>query len=109
MDPKIGRTHTTFYAQAEPAAEEGPGPIGGGGANYGVTSKIIYNNAGYDAPEKVLQMDPKIGRTHTTFYAQAEPAAEAGPGPIGGGGANYAVTSKIVYNNAGYAAPEKVL
>ena len=68
MDPKIGRTHTTFYAQTE--ADENPaGPIGGGGANYGVTSKIIYNNAGYDAPEKVLTLDPKIGRTHTTFYA----------------------------------------
>ena len=103
MDPKIGRTHTTFYAQAD---ENPAGPIGGGGANYGVTSKIVYNNSGYDAPEKVLQMDPKIGRTHTTFYAQAD---ENPAGPIGGGGANYGVTSKIVYNNSGYDAPEKVL
>ena len=55
MDPKIGRTHTTFYAQAEPAAAEaGPGPIGGGGDNYKVTSAIKFDNKGYDLPEKVL-------------------------------------------------------
>jgi len=45
-------------------------------------------------------MAPKIGRTHTTFYAQAEPVNTAGP--IGGGGANYKVTSAIKYNNKGY-------
>ena len=54
-------------------------------------------------------MDPKIGRTHTTFYAQADGDADAGAGPIGGGGHNYDVTSKIAYDNNGYAAPEKVL
>ena len=55
MDPKIGRTHTTFYAQADgDAAEDGRGPIGGGGANYKVTSGIKFDNAGYDLPEKVL-------------------------------------------------------
>ena len=49
MDPKIGRTHTSFYAQADPA-----GPIGGGAGNYAVTSNIKYDNKGYDLPEKVL-------------------------------------------------------
>jgi len=65
-----------MFAQAEPAAEPsaapadaGPGPIGGGGANGKFNAAIKYNNNGYAAPEKVLQMDPKIGRTHTTFYA----------------------------------------
>jgi len=53
MDPKIGRTHTTFYAQADGDANPA-GPIGGGGANYKVTSGIKYDNAGYDLPEKVL-------------------------------------------------------
>jgi len=126
MDPKIGRTHTTFYAQAEPAAaENSAGPIGGGAGNYAVTSKIEYNNKGYAAPEKVLQMDPKIGRTHTTFYAQADPEADAAPakgkgdkdakadknpaGPIGGGGENYKFTKAIKYNIKGFPKPEKVL
>jgi len=115
MDPKIGRTHTSFYAQADPApkAEAGPGPIGGGGANHAVTSKIVFNNNGYAQPEKVLQMDPKIARTHTSFYAQADPApakeeAKGGAGPIGGGGANYAFTKAIKLNKEGYLAPEKV-
>ncbi len=54
MDPKIGRTHTSFYAQADGDAEAGPGPIGGGGANYKGTSGIKFDNAGYDLPEKVL-------------------------------------------------------
>ena len=51
-------------------------------------------------------MDPKIGRTHTSFYAQAEPDSR---GPVGGGAGNYKVTSGIKYDNGGYAAPEKVL
>ena len=75
MDPKIGRTHTTFYAQAEPAAADAApakdprGPVGGGGANGKFNAAIKYDNGGYASPEKVLQMDPKIARTHTTFYA----------------------------------------
>jgi len=108
LDPKIARTHTTFYSQQ--LAQENPaGAIGGGGANWDVTSNIKYDNAGYDLPEKVLQMDPKIGRTHTTFYAQAEPEKAANPaGPIGGGGANHAFTAAITRNMKGYGEPEKV-
>jgi len=96
MDPKIGRTHTTFYAQAEPAAADAGadaapakdakdakdaksslGPIGGGGANYKFTAAIKLNKDGYPEPEKDFIPDPKIDRAHTTFYAQADPVAAA--------------------------------
>jgi len=113
MDPKIGRTHTTFYAQADPAPAAPAAPVGGGGNNGKVTAAIKFDNTGYPAPEKVLTMDPKIARTHTTFYAQADPApadakAASPAGPVGGGGANYAFTKAIKYNTAGYGLPEKV-
>ena len=100
-DPKLGRTHTSFYAQAD--------PIGDGGANASATGKIALDTKGYPAPEKVLAMDPKIARTHTTFYSQFAQADPAGLGPVGGGGGNWKVTSGIKYDNGGYAAPEKVL
>ena len=76
MDPKIARTHTTFYAQADgdAAKKDDPrGPVGGGGANGAFTKDIKYDTKGYGAPEKVNVPDPKIGRTHTTFYAQEDP------------------------------------
>jgi len=63
LDPKIARTHTSFYAQAEPEKT---------GANQAAT-KIVrekFDNKGYPQPEKVLVLDPKIARTHTSFYAQ---------------------------------------
>ena len=63
MDPKIGRTHTSFYAQADPA------PVGDGGANASATGAIKLDTKGYPAPEKVSVPDPKIARTHTTFYS----------------------------------------
>ena len=53
--PSAAGLHQTYsYAQADGDAEAGPGPIGGGGGNYAVTCKIIYDNKGYDLPEKVL-------------------------------------------------------
>ena len=66
LDPKIARTHTTFYAQAD--GDDKPG------ANQKATAAVRkgFNNKGYPAPEKVLTLDPKIARTHTTFYAQAD-------------------------------------
>jgi hypothetical protein len=76
LDPKVARTHSSFYAQMEAEAEaeaygdaNPAGPIGGGGANHKVTAAIKYNNGGYARPEKVLVLDPKVGRTHTSFYA----------------------------------------
>jgi len=72
LDPKQSRTHTSFYAQADPV-----------GANQAATAKVreAFNKDGYPQPEKVLVLDPKIARTHSTFYAQnlvqkdeAEPA-----------------------------------
>jgi len=66
------------FAQADPASKEAAGadadadkgpPVGGGGKNGKFTAKIKFDNEGYDLPEKVLQLDPKIGRTHTSFYA----------------------------------------
>jgi hypothetical protein len=42
------------------------------GANQKATAAVRkgFNNKGYPAPEKVLTLDPKIARTHTTFYSQ---------------------------------------
>ena len=80
--------------------DDGLGPVGGGGNNHKITAAIEYNNQGYDLPEKVLTLDPKIGRTHTTFYAQAD--------PVGGGGKNGEATAAIKFDNKGYPAPEKV-
>ena len=50
--------------QADPAPEAG--------ANQKATAavKAGFNNKGYPQPEKVLVLDPKIARTHTTFYSQ---------------------------------------
>jgi len=66
LDPKIARTHTSFYAQAEPEKK---------GANQAATAEVRknFNNKGYPQPEKVLVLDPKIARTHTSFYAQGDP------------------------------------
>ena len=109
MDPKIGRTHTTFYAQADPAPAAPAAPVGGGGNNGKVTAAIKFDNKGYPQPEKVLVLDPKIARTHTTFYAQADPAAAAPAALVGGGGNNGKVTAAIKFDNSGYPQPEKVL
>ena len=54
MPSAAGLHQTNSFAQADGDAEAGPGPIGGGAGNYAVTSKIIYDNKGYDLPEKVL-------------------------------------------------------
>jgi hypothetical protein len=83
------------------------GPIGGGGANYEFTSKITRDMDGFGEPEKVNVPDPKLVRNGTTFYAQAEPAADP-RGPVGGGGANYKFTAAIKRDMKGYGEPEKV-
>ena len=48
------------------------------GKNREFNAKIKYDTNGYDAPDKVLRLDPKWGRTQTTFYAQ-EDAAPVSP------------------------------
>ena len=42
------------------------------GANQKASAEVRANfdNKGYPQPEKVLVLDPKIARTHTSFYAQ---------------------------------------
>jgi len=43
------------------------------GENQAATKKVRekFDKNGYPQPEKVLVLDPKIARTHTSFYAQA--------------------------------------
>jgi len=45
------------------------------GANQEANAKVRKNfdNTGYPQPEKVLVLDPKIARTHSTFMAQSDP------------------------------------
>ena len=43
-------------------------PAAAGGANQAATAAIKLDTKGYPAPEKVHVLDPKIARTHTTFY-----------------------------------------
>jgi len=64
LDPKIARTHSTFFAQADPKV----------GANQAATATVRkeFNKDGYPQPEKVLVLDPKIARTHSTFFAQKD-------------------------------------
>ena len=116
LDPKIARTHSTFYAQnlaqAEPAKEEEKP-----GINQQMTAAIKYTTAGYGAsglpaaPEKDLIEDPKIARRSTTFYAQLE-GDDKKEEPLG---INQQMTKAIKYTTAGYgasglpAAPEKDL
>jgi len=39
----------------------------------------VYDTTGYGPVEKLSFFDPKIAKAHTSFYAQAEPEAEAAP------------------------------
>ena len=60
FDPKIAKAHTSFYAQAEPAAATT--------AAANATASATTPAAKYPAPEKVHTLDPKIAKAHTTFY-----------------------------------------
>jgi len=65
-----------------PSALDPPAPISAAllqtfgdepvGANKAATADVRknFNKDGYPQPEKVLVLDPKIARTHTTFYSQ---------------------------------------
>ena len=57
-------------AQEEPAAPaKAAAPAAPAKAADAAPAKEA-SNGGYPAPEKVLTLDPKIARTHTTFYGQ---------------------------------------
>jgi len=45
----------------------------------GPSTGIVYDTTGYGPVEKLSFFDPKIAKAHTSFYAQAEPEAEAAP------------------------------
>ena len=99
LDPKQSRTHTSFYAQADPV-----------GANQAATADVRKNfdNKGYPQPEKVLVLDPKIARTHSTFYAQNLVQKDEEPAK----GINQQMTDAVRkgYTTAGYGGgPEKDL
>jgi len=67
LDPKIARTHTSFYAQGDPEPKEEKLPL-----NMRLTNAVreAYKAKGYGEPEKDLIEDPKQSRVHTSFYAQ---------------------------------------
>ena len=80
-EPTAGQRYGTTGNQTpqHPSALDPPAPISAAllqgddeGANQAATAKVRKNfsNKGYPAPEKVLVLDPKIARTHTTFYSQ---------------------------------------
>jgi len=64
LDPPAPISAALLQAEADPAPE--------GGANRAATADVRkgFDNKGYPQPEKVLVLDPKIARTHTTFYSQ---------------------------------------
>ena len=108
LDPKIGKKATTFYLSQQEYDTKGlPAiPYPEQGAKQEPQAKGW--NAGYDAPEQVHVLDPKIGKKATTFYlAQQEydtKGLPAIPYP-----AQDAKEGKPDKNwNKGYDAPEQV-
>jgi hypothetical protein len=81
-EPTAGQRYQTTgnITPQHPSALDPPAPISAAlvqaepaeGANQKATAEVRknFNNKGYPQPEKVLVLDPKIARTHTTFYAQ---------------------------------------
>ena len=83
-EPTAGQPYSTSgnITPSHPSALDPPAPISAAllqadpapeaGANQKATAavKAGFNNKGYPQPEKVLVLDPKIARTHTTFYSQ---------------------------------------
>merc|ERR1711865_893307 len=66
-EPTAGQPYQTSgnITPTHPSALDPPAPIS-------AALKAGFDNKGYPQPEKVLVLDPKIARTHTTFYAQVE-------------------------------------
>jgi hypothetical protein len=56
LDPKIARTHSSFYAQLDPEVKEAKVPL-----NQRMNDVVRRNFAkkGYPEPEKVVVVDPK--------------------------------------------------
>lgn len=81
-EPTAGQPYQTSgnITPQHPSALDPPAPISAAllqaepeaGANQKATAAVRagFNNKGYPQPEKVLVLDPKIARTHTTFYSQ---------------------------------------
>lgn len=66
-DPVAGRPYQTTgdISPTHPPDAAAAGATTGQGA-----SLVQFDKSGYPDPEKVLVLDPKIARTHTTFYSQ---------------------------------------
>ena len=85
-DPTAGRpyqtsgditpTHPADPVAAAPAAlklsQADPAPAAPAKAEAAAAAAPKADTKGYPAPEKVLTLDPKIARTHTTFYYARE-------------------------------------